>query len=66
MLYELRVENLLLMERAELRLASGLNILTGETASWDERGYVLGPHQTYDVNGWRKSLSESLSGRVPA
>jgi hypothetical protein len=36
----------------------GVNILTGETASWDERGYVLGPHQTYDVNGWRKSLSE--------
>ena len=33
MLYELRVENLLLMERAELRLAPGLNILTGETGA---------------------------------
>ena len=33
MLYELRVENLLLMERAELRLAAGLNILTGETGA---------------------------------
>ena len=33
MLYELRVENLLLMERAELRLAEGLNILTGETGA---------------------------------
>jgi DNA repair protein RecN (Recombination protein N) len=32
-LYELRVENLLLMERAELRLAPGLNILTGETGA---------------------------------
>jgi DNA repair protein RecN (Recombination protein N) len=32
-LYELRVENLLLMERAELRLAEGLNILTGETGA---------------------------------
>ncbi len=33
MLLELRVENLLLIERAELRLASGLNVLTGETGA---------------------------------
>ncbi|HEY1712237.1 MAG TPA: DNA repair protein RecN [Solirubrobacteraceae bacterium] len=33
MLHELRVENLLLMERAELRLAPGLNLLTGETGA---------------------------------
>jgi len=32
-LYELRVENLLLIERAELRLAEGLNVLTGETGA---------------------------------
>ena len=33
MLTELRVENLLLIERAELRLAAGLNVLTGETGA---------------------------------
>jgi DNA repair protein RecN (Recombination protein N) len=33
MLRELRVENLLLIERAELRLAPGLNVLTGETGA---------------------------------
>src|ERR1700761_8941229 len=33
MLDELRVENLLLMERAELRLGPGLNVLTGETGA---------------------------------
>ncbi|HEU4978724.1 MAG TPA: NAD(P)H-binding protein, partial [Solirubrobacteraceae bacterium] len=32
-LLELRVENLLLIERAELRLAPGLNVLTGETGA---------------------------------
>jgi DNA repair protein RecN (Recombination protein N) len=32
-LSELRVENLLLIERAELRLAPGLNVLTGETGA---------------------------------
>ncbi|MHB8659427.1 MAG: DNA repair protein RecN [Solirubrobacteraceae bacterium] len=33
MLHELRVENLLLMDRAELRLTRGLNVLTGETGA---------------------------------
>src|SRR4051794_6707896 len=33
MLLELRVENLLLIERAELRLGPGLNVLTGETGA---------------------------------
>ena len=33
MLHELRVENLLLMERAELRLVPGVNVLTGETGA---------------------------------
>ncbi|HEX8105039.1 MAG TPA: AAA family ATPase, partial [Solirubrobacteraceae bacterium] len=33
MLIELRVENLLLIERAELRLGAGLNVLTGETGA---------------------------------
>jgi DNA repair protein RecN (Recombination protein N) len=32
-LQELRVENLLLIERAELRLGAGLNVLTGETGA---------------------------------
>lgn len=33
MLLELRIENLLLIERAELRLGSGLNVITGETGA---------------------------------
>src|ERR1700709_958619 len=33
MLHELRVENLLLIERAELRLGPGLNAITGETGA---------------------------------
>jgi len=33
MLHELRVENLLLMDRTELRLVPGLNVLTGETGA---------------------------------
>jgi DNA repair protein RecN (Recombination protein N) len=33
MLHELRIENLLLLDRAELRLPPGLNVLTGETGA---------------------------------
>jgi DNA repair protein RecN (Recombination protein N) len=33
MLHELRIENLLLIERAELRFADGLNAITGETGA---------------------------------
>jgi DNA repair protein RecN (Recombination protein N) len=33
MLHELRIENLLLIERAELRFAEGLNAITGETGA---------------------------------
>ena len=33
MLLELRIENLLLIERAELRLGEGLNAITGETGA---------------------------------
>ncbi len=36
----------------------GVNIYTGETAGYDQGGYVLGPQESYDVTGWRKSTSE--------
>lgn len=36
----------------------GINAVTGETASADQNGYVLAPHQSFDVLGWRKNLNE--------
>lgn len=33
----------------------GLSVLDGKHASRDSTGYVLEPHQTYDVKGWRIS-----------
>jgi hypothetical protein len=36
----------------------GVNILTGETAGYGQRGYVFSPHQAYDIGGWRKSDTE--------
>ena len=36
----------------------GINVITGETASPDQDGYVLAPHQSFEIAGWRKSTSE--------
>ena len=36
----------------------GVNIISGETAGYDQRGYVLEPHISYDVVGWRKSQAD--------
>jgi hypothetical protein len=34
----------------------GIDAMTGDTADWDQGGYVLGAHQGFGVKGWRKSL----------
>jgi hypothetical protein len=36
----------------------GINAVTGETASPDQNGYVLGAHQSFEIAGWRKNTSE--------
>ena len=33
----------------------GINAVTGETAAWDQNGYVFAPGQRWEVRGWRKS-----------
>jgi hypothetical protein len=36
----------------------GVNIISGETAAWDQTGYVFDPYQGYELTGWRKSDAE--------
>jgi len=36
----------------------GVNAVTGETANPYQGGYVLGPYERAEINGWRKSMSE--------
>jgi hypothetical protein len=33
----------------------GVNAVSGETASWQQTGYVLDPGRSFDIRGWRKS-----------
>jgi len=36
----------------------GVNAVSGETAAPSQAGYVLGPWETADIAGWRKSLDD--------
>jgi len=36
----------------------GVNVVSGETAATSQSGYVLAAHQSFEINGWRKSLDE--------
>lgn len=33
----------------------GVNVITGQTADWDQAGYVIEPGSSHDITGWRKS-----------
>lgn len=33
----------------------GVNAISGQTAAWDQSGYVLDAHQRAEIRGWRKS-----------
>lgn len=41
----------------------GLDVLDGRPASYGKRGYVLGPKQKIEVDGFRKSMSEVAAFR---
>ena len=56
--YSLRVANHTDGRVLVVLSVDGVNIISGETASYGQRGYVLSPYQSYDVTGWRKSNIE--------
>jgi hypothetical protein len=53
--YQVRVRNRAGSDILTVVSVDGVNAVTGETASWDQTGYVLGRYQSYDIKGWRKS-----------
>jgi hypothetical protein len=56
--YGLRVTNHTDRRLLVVMSVDGVNIISGETAGYDQRGYIFWPHASYDLNGWRKSPSE--------
>ena len=39
----------------------GVNVITGDTASPQQSGYVLAPYESADIAGWRKSMSHTAA-----
>ena len=54
--YQIRVRNRSGADILAVVSVDGVNVVSGETASWSQTGYVLGPGQSFDIRGWRKSL----------
>jgi hypothetical protein len=56
--YAIRIRNV----RGERLLAvvsvDGINVISGATAALNQTGYVLGPHGSTEINGWRKDLNQ--------
>lgn len=54
--YEIRLRNRQRGDILAVVSVDGIDAMTGDTADWDQGGYVLGAHQGFGVKGWRKSL----------
>ncbi len=56
--YALRVRNLSAARVLVVLSVDGVNVVSGETADWNQTGYVLEPGRSYDITGWRKSSTQ--------
>jgi len=59
--YQISLRNNLGEDLLAVMSVDGVNILSGETADPSQGGYVLGARRTLDVQGWRKSLSQTAA-----
>ncbi|HVN45691.1 MAG TPA: hypothetical protein VMT66_10705 [Steroidobacteraceae bacterium] len=56
--YAIEIRNTLGERLLAVTSVDGINVLTGDTARWDQPGYVLRSQERYQVTGWRKSQTE--------
>jgi len=56
--YAIEIRNRLGERLLAVTSVDGVNVVTGETAGWDQSGYVFGPGDRYQITGWRKSDAE--------
>lgn len=57
--YAIRVRSACVGRVLAVMSVDGVNVITGDTASPQQSGYVLGPYESADIGGWRKSLSHT-------
>ena len=59
--YQIAVRNRRGEDLLAVMSVDGINVITGETASPRQNGYVLSPWQPLEVKGWRKSLERTAA-----
>jgi len=59
--YALRVRNLGARRVLAVTSVDGVNVVSGETASPDQSGYVIERYATVEITGWRKSLERAAA-----
>ena len=59
--YQIAVKNRRSEEVLAVMSVDGINVVTGETASPQQSGYVLGPGHALDIKGWRKNLERTAA-----
>lgn len=59
--YQVRVHNRLREELLAVVSVDGVNVVTGQTASPSQSGYVIAPRGVLDMNGWRRSLAQTAA-----
>jgi hypothetical protein len=53
--YAIEIRNRLGERLLAVTSVDGVNVVSGETAGWDQSGYVFSPGEFYQITGWRKS-----------
>jgi hypothetical protein len=56
--YALRIQNVSSGRAMIMLSVDGVNVISGNTASYDDRGYILEAGQSADIKGWRKNQEE--------
>jgi hypothetical protein len=56
--YAIEIRNRLGERLMAVTSVDGVNVVSGETASWDQTGYVFSPGERYQITGWRKTDAE--------
>ena len=56
--YAIEIRNTLHERVLAVTSVDGINVLTGDTARWDQSGYVLHGEEACEITGWRKSQAE--------
>ena len=59
--YEVRVRNLTRGDLLAVVSVDGVNVVTGQTASPRQGGYVIGAWERVAIQGWRKSQSQTAA-----